>query len=69
MSNVRMIGASDKMTPEQALNYVLQEGDFKDVLIIGYDKDGDLIIRSSAMTREQALFMSMKAQEYAMGWK
>ncbi len=69
MSNVKMIGASDKMTPEQALKYVLQEGDLEDVLIVGYDKDGELVIRSSAMTREQALFMSVKAQEHAMGWK
>jgi hypothetical protein len=26
MSNVKMIGPSKTMTPEQALNYVLQEG-------------------------------------------
>ena len=64
-----MIGASDKMMPEQALNYTLQEGNLTDVLIIGYGEDGELVIRSSAMSREQALFMSVKAQEHAMGWK
>jgi len=65
-SNVRMLGASTTMSVEQALRYVLQEDNLKDVIIIGYDPDGQLVIRSSAMSREQALFMVMQSQLHTL---
>lgn len=37
----------------------------KDVLVIGYDKDGVLYIRSSRLTCAEALFMANKAMRWA----
>lgn len=68
MAKVSMLGAHSKMTVEEALSYCQKEK-LRDVLIIAYDKDGQLVIRSSALTKEQALFLSVKAQEHAMGWE
>jgi len=55
------------MTPAQALHSVLPaiEAGMQDLLIIGYDVDGDLFIRSSKMTRAEAFFMAHKAMQWA----
>lgn len=57
------------MTPEQVLHSVLADVEngsgMQDVLIIGYDADGDLYIRSSKMTCAEALFMANKAMRWA----
>jgi len=56
------------MSPVQAVHSALvdaENGDIQDVLIIGYDADGDLYIRSSKMTRAEALFMANKAMRWA----
>lgn len=37
-----------------------------DVLIVGYDADGDLFVRSSHMSRAEAVFLLEKAKEWAM---
>lgn len=58
--NIIGFPASTSFTPEQALHSALQL-EPTDVLVIGYDKDGDLLIRSSKLTREQAAFMSYRA--------
>lgn len=55
------------MTPEQALHSALADAErgMQDVLIIGYDADGDLYIRSSQMTCAEAFFMANKAMRWA----
>jgi hypothetical protein len=57
--------ASEHYTPIQALQSVLNE-DLDDVLVIGYDKSGELIIRSSKMNRADALFMIEKARDWTL---
>lgn len=57
--------ASATFTPEQALNDALTLG-LTDVLVIGYDQDGDLAIRSSRMTCAEAAFLTEKAKQWAM---
>ena len=52
-------------TPEQALHSALK-ADLTDVMIIGYDQDGDLFVRSSKMTRAEGLFLTKKAEEWSM---
>ena len=37
-----------------------------DVIVIGYDQDGGLAIRSSRMTRAEAVFLTEKAKQWAM---
>lgn len=67
MNNQKVVGlpASVNYTPEQALQSALK-ADLTDVMIIGYDKDNDLFVRSSKMTRAEGLFMVKKAEEWTM---
>jgi len=62
---VTALPASTNYTAEQALQSALQI-DLTDVMIIGYDFEGELFIRSSKMTRAEGLFMVKKAEEWSM---
>jgi hypothetical protein len=55
------------MTPAQALSSALADAEkgMQDVLIIAYDEDGCLYIRSSKMTCSEAFFMANKAMRWA----
>ena len=58
------------MTTQQALHSALADAEdpsrgLQDVLIIAYDSDGDLYIRSSKMTCAEAFFMANKAMRWA----
>lgn len=57
--------ASNHFTPEQALHSALQL-DLADVVIVGFDRDGDLAVRSSRMSRQEALFLAEKLKQYAL---
>lgn len=50
---------------EQALQSALQE-DLKEVLIAGYDQQGELVIRSSRLTCAEAAFLAEKAKLWSM---
>jgi hypothetical protein len=64
--NVIALPASTNFKPEQALHSALSFGDdLTDVLVVGFES-GELIIRSSHMTRAEALFMLEKAKEWVM---
>lgn len=67
MNNQKVIElpASTNYTAEQALQSALK-ADLTDVLILGYDQDGDLFVRSSKMTRAEGLFMVKKAEQWCM---
>ena len=65
--NIVALPASVNFTPEQALQSAMQFENLQDVLIVGYDADGDLLVRSSRMSRADALFLLEKAKEWAMG--
>jgi hypothetical protein len=57
MSEVIDLGPHDNMTPEQALAVASRE-EWEGVIVLGYQPDSDaLILRSSHMTREQALWI------------
>lgn len=65
-ANVISMPATTTYTPDLALKSAL-DLDLSDVLVIGYDADGVLAIRSSRMSRADALFLLAKAKEWAMG--
>lgn len=67
MNNKKVIAlpASINYTAEQALHSALK-ADLTDVMIIGYDEDGELFVRSSKLTRAEGLFMVEKAREWSM---
>lgn len=57
--------ASITFNAEQALEASLQD-DLDDVLIAGYDKDGDFTVRSSRMTCAEAAFLAQKMLAWAL---
>lgn len=64
-TNVIAMPASTTFVPDQALNSALTDS-LTDVLVIGYDTEGVLVIRSSRMTCAEALFMLEKAKRWAL---
>lgn len=56
--------ASAHFSPEQAMASAAKM-DLSDVLIVGYE-NGTLVVRSSHMTRAEALFLLEKAKDWAM---
>jgi len=67
MTNIHQLTAHNKMTVGEALEQCRREN-FQDVMILAYNQDVELFIRSSVMTKQEALFMVMKTQEHIMGW-
>jgi hypothetical protein len=65
MTNVKYLPPSENYTVEQALNNSLS-CNLKEVLIIGYDNDDDLFVRSSKMNRKDALWLLQSAIFYTM---
>ena len=68
--NIIALPASVNFTPEQALLSALEfarEDNLTDVMVIGYDANGVLIIRSSRMSRADGLFMVEKARQWTLG--
>ena len=68
-NNVFGFPPTDTMTPEQALQSALQlaeQGKLQDCLVVGYDSDGDLFVRSSRMDRKRALWFAEHLRLYAL---
>ena len=63
---IHNLPASTTLTPEQALASVAMT-ELTDVLIVGYDVDGDLYVRSSRMDRKDALWMAEMLKRWALG--
>jgi hypothetical protein len=65
-STVVDLGPHERMTPEQALSSASREA-WENVLICGFHVDsGEIIVRSSHMTREFALWIIEHAKLHAM---
>ena len=56
---------STNMNAEMALNSALQDN-LQDVLIVGYDVDGDFIVRSSRLSKQDGLWLSEKLKDWVM---
>lgn len=70
MKNVLAFPATATMTPQQALLSALEfanNDNLQDVLVVGYDGDGELLVRSSRMDRKDALWLSEQLRRYALG--
>lgn len=67
--NVVSFPATNTMTPHQALSSALLFADndnLKEVFVVGFDGDGDLLVRSSRMTRRDALWLIEQARLYIL---
>lgn len=68
MTEVTQLGAHSKMTVEECLNYCcLEQSKYQSVMVLSFDDDGDLLVRSSHMSRREALWMLMDAIDHARG--
>jgi hypothetical protein len=63
--NIIGLPAATTFTADQALNSALNIG-MQDVMVIGYDEAGSLVIRSSRMTCAEAAFLANKAFQWAV---
>lgn len=63
--NVFGFPPSTTFTPDQALASAGQLA-LKQVLVIGYDEDGELTVRSSRMTRGEALWLVEHARHHVL---
>lgn len=55
MGDVLEIGPNTNMTVEECLEFCRRtHRDYQDVMVIGYDHSGNLVVRSSAMNRQAA---------------
>lgn len=69
-NNVLTLPAHDNMTIEQCLALSERESTedgWQGVMVLAYDRDGDLVVRSSHMSRKDALWMLMAAVDHARG--
>lgn len=65
MNTLLPFPAKDTFTPEQALMSALQFT-LQDVVVIGYDTNGELFIRSSRMDRKDALWLAEMFRDYLL---
>lgn len=57
---------STNMTPEQALESAMRLN-LTEVVVLGYDDEGKFKVRSSKMTRAEALFLIELGKKHALG--
>lgn len=63
---IHQLNPHTNMTTDECLAYCHRSSDqYQDVIVIGYDKDGDVIVRSSHMSRAEAVFMLLAAIDHA----
>lgn len=68
MSKVVELGAHTRMTVDQALRLVQRESP-SEVLIISVGSDGSFSVRSSAMSRKDALWLLELAKDHTLNGK
>lgn len=70
MGEVHELGAHENMTVRDALELSLRQvSKFQCVMVIGFDRDGDLMCRSSAMERAAANWLLDSAKQWALTGK
>lgn len=63
--NVRHLPPRSTFTPAQALAAAAQTK-LSDVIVVGFDADGDLFVRSSRMSRSDALWIAKELERWAL---
>lgn len=68
MTLVYHLQPTTTMTVEQALASVVKEQDqLSDVLIVGYNLEGELYVRSSRLDRAKALWLAKMLEKWCLG--
>jgi hypothetical protein len=64
---VLVMPASAHLKPDQAIDSLQhRKGDLTDILVLAYDTDGELFVRSSFLTRAEALFLLEKGRDWVL---
>lgn len=66
---ITSLPATTTFNPRQALLSAMEFSDndnLQDVLIVGYDGNGELLIRSSRMDRKDALWLAEMLRDWAL---
>lgn len=69
MNTIHELPATVTFTPELALKSMLNfcdQDDLQDVICLGYDSSGVLVIRSSKMDRKDALWLAEQLKAWAL---
>ncbi|MFA6064012.1 MAG: hypothetical protein WC736_15595 [Gallionella sp.] len=69
MSKISYLPPTTTFTPEQALQSALdfaQDDELPEVLIVGFDKEGVLLVRSSRMDLKDALWLCESLRTYIL---
>lgn len=67
MAEIIELGAHERMTPEEALGLTSRESP-REVLILFTDADGEFGLRSSGMSRKDALWLIELARDAILGY-
>lgn len=68
MAEIIALGPHERMTAEECLEFCARtKSEFQDVIVVGYDAEGKVMIRSSHMSRADAAFMLLAALDHARG--
>lgn len=64
---VLVMPASAYLKPDQAIDSLQhRKGDLTDILVLAYDTDGELFVRSSFLSRAEALFMLEQGRDWVL---
>lgn len=68
MADVIQLNPHTNMTVEECLEYCrLERNAYQDVMVLSYNQDNELVVRSSHMPRKDALWMLMAAVDHVRG--
>ena len=66
LSDLIQLPAHSNMTVEECLKHAARSHDhFQDCIIVGYDQEGQLVIQSSKISRQEAAFLLLLALDHA----
>ena len=68
VDKISFLPAHTNMTVEEAL-IVSGRDDLDDVIVIGYDKDGEFVLNSSHISRQEALWLVKRAELHILDIK
>lgn len=65
-AQVYQLDPHDRMTPDECLSLCGRElTDLQEVIVVGIDADGDLVVRASGMARKDAVWLLLMALDHA----
>ena len=68
MADIIQLSAHENMTVEECIEYCrMEREEYQDVMVLSYNQDNELVVRSSYMSRKDALWILMAAVDHARG--